>query len=62
VLHCRDTEQDEVAEEWCGDVVANCMVKQMVWMDELNKDDQIIYQYYGRSLQGQCAVIDVQFV
>src|SRR6266481_2450990 len=63
LLCWRAVERDEVVRErWKEDVGANFVAAQMVWTDELSKDDQMIYHHYGRAATGQCAVIDVQWV
>ena len=59
----RAVERDEVArEQWKVDVHANFVAAQIVWTDESSKDDQTIYQHYGRALVGHHTVIDTQFV
>ena len=63
LLHRRAVERDEVVrEQWKADVHANFVAAQIVWMDELSKDDQTIYQNYGWALVGHCTVINTQFV
>jgi transposase len=38
---------EAVREEWKADVCTNFVVRQMVWTDELSKDDWKIYGHYG---------------
>ena len=59
----RAVERDEVArEQWKADVHANFVAAQIVWTDELSKDDRTIDWHYGQALVGHHAVIDTQCV
>jgi transposase len=63
-LLCRAAaERDEdFRQEWKQDVNAHFTASQMVFIDETSKDERTVYRHYGRSIIGNRATINANFV
>jgi hypothetical protein len=56
-------ERDEdFRQEWKQDINEHFTASQMIFIDETSKDDQTIYQHYGRTIAGNRATISANFV
>ena len=53
---------EDLWQEWKQDVNTYFTASKMVFIDETSKNEQTIYQHYGRSIAGKCTMISANFM
>ncbi|EGO01428.1 hypothetical protein SERLA73DRAFT_49731, partial [Serpula lacrymans var. lacrymans S7.3] len=53
---------NDLREEWLQDINTHFTARQFIMIDETNKNDWTIYQYYGQAPKGRRAMVQANFV